>query len=591
MIFELEHCIAPSRQREGLKRLLASGPWCWPADDDDERLAFARRIAQRDVPTLAPGEAPVVAVSDAATSLWVMTAARRAAGRPTEWGNDALAAWDRATIAVPRSLPLLWASVQTSAAHPPLAYHLASWPRPNHSGLPEPLLDRPSFGLSFALAITSRLFNQALPSDLIASAQVGSDGRVSAIAGLADKLEGIRALAPRITRVLIAADQEEASFEGCGLTIKRVASVAAAVTYAFGDRRLAELLVEAGRNRSARSELVASFFRLIADGRGAIVDWTPVESAAALALAEWDDLTDDERIELKFARAVAARHEDNRGELSIPPATWFAGKPMPLRVGLIANLVQQAADTGVPAAADVERLAHAYVTGAHNAHVPQLKLLGALGRLWAVNGRPLDAMRVQENVAEAFFASFEQEQVSYPLTEWYRLAGACGDSLAWTRAEEMRRRIRLIGGFGRHAKPYVDLARARSQIRLGLTDGDDPGRTLRELGDDADIPVHVRWSALRWRVYLGDALEDPELSETVVRVLDAAVEAGGRGASQALLFRTLVELDRLIRLGALDSARTTLGTLASLEPGPIDQLIAAAPESAEPGYVATFYPY
>jgi hypothetical protein len=588
VIFELEHRVVPVRQHDSIKRLLKNAPWCWP-ERDDERRAFASLIADGDIPSLAVGDVAAVTVTDDATSLWLLTGEQRAGWRPTAWGPEAQDAWSRAAVAVPRSLPLLWTSMVAAAARVPLAYHLASWPRSNCCGLPQPILDGPSFGLAFALALTARLFNQQLPDDFVATARIDSDGKVWGVAGIIEKLEGIRALAPRIRRVIVASDQQEEAHDAApDLTIVPVSSIAQAVSIVFNEG-LARLLVRAGSDAETRGELVASFFQLVADGRRAMVDWTPVKNAAALALEKWKcDLAESQVIELEFAHAVAARHEDNQGALPVPPARWFDGKPLPLRVSLIATLVQQAADTGIPSSLEVEALARPYLASAHEAHVPQLKLLGAMGRLWAVNGRPEDALEQQEHVAGALFASFEYEQVSFQLAEWFRLAGACGDVDAWHRADVMLARIVQRGGFSRHSEAFVSLGRARGAVRLGPAAAIDPYPLLEALSTDSEIPVHVRWSATRWRISLDDACG---VRDTAIEAaLDAAASGDHRGATPARIFQTMVTLDRCVRGGDLRLADAVLDTLEVWAAGPVRQLRAAAPRDPA-AYVATFFPY
>src|SRR5205085_2599785 len=90
-----------------------------------------------------------------------------------------------------------------------------------------------------------------------------------------------------------------------------------------------------GSDPERRELLVASFFRLaIRDGRGAVVDWTPVKRGADQVLQEWQGLDPDARWRLELARAVAARHESNGGDPPLPSRSLMQLLPMPIRVAV-----------------------------------------------------------------------------------------------------------------------------------------------------------------------------------------------------------------------------------------------------------------
>src|SRR5262249_29901555 len=154
----------------------------------------------------------------------------------------------------------------------------------------------------------------------------------------------------------------------------------------------------------------------------------PIERAAMRARQEWKPLPDSEQYTLEFATAVAARHDRNAGTLSEPPEAWLSEQPLPVRVQIAANLVQQAADAARPtpdvASMWTRRFANCEPKEAFSS---QLGLLGAEARLWSVSGRPREALRRQEEIARAYWDAFDANPISYPLTEWYRLSGTCDD--------------------------------------------------------------------------------------------------------------------------------------------------------------------
>src|SRR5690606_20874259 len=163
------------------------------------------------------------------------------------------------------------------------------------------------------------------------------------------------------------------------------------------------------------------------------------------------------------------RHESNEGELPLPEPAWLQRRPRTIRVQVLSHLVQQCADTGRPEARVVEALATPEIADDLNeAFVPQLRLHGALCRLWALTG-----------------------EASFPLSEWLRLSAALGDAPSFERASAARGEAQTLGGFGDHGTPYVDLAWARG--RLGLSPGDASALAIvRRLSHDPSVPAHVR---------------------------------------------------------------------------------------------------
>lgn len=95
--------------------------------------------------------------------------------------------------------------------------------------------------------------------------------------GLERKIAGIATLLPRVTDVLVSADQEAEARHVApdGLCVVGVGRAADAIAHVFGNA-LTRLLVEAGSDPERREELTASFFRLALVGSDAMVDWAPV---------------------------------------------------------------------------------------------------------------------------------------------------------------------------------------------------------------------------------------------------------------------------------------------------------------------------
>jgi hypothetical protein len=415
------------------------------------------------------GGVPLVTVDAtlSAAALWVLRIGGAGDGRnaPVNFEADSLQAWEDAATALPRSLPFLWRPVQQARDAPHLASHLVTMQlRDRCMGHPTELRGK-SFGLGFVLAMASWILRVSVPDDLIAIGTVDADGRIEAVEGMCEKIAVIEQHAPRIRRVLLPAQQahEAQAVTTAGLEIVPVDKAARAVELVLGDA-FRNLLRRSGEDPEAREELVDSFFRLVILGRSAAIDWTPVEHGATVALQAWSGLDPAAIWKLRCAQAVAARHESNRGEIPLPDEPVLRSLPAPLRVLAVVHLLQQCADTGQPSIEMAEALSGEHLVPVSEAFVPRLKLWSARARLMAVTGRPEEALRLQEELAQAFLARLEYEEVSYQLTEWYRLAGALEDRQAFTRAREVHARVVRLGGLGFTGSRYVDLALARARL-------------------------------------------------------------------------------------------------------------------------------
>ena len=132
---------------------------------------------------------------------------------------------------------------------------------------------------------------------------------------------------------------------------------------------------------------------------------------------------------------------------------------------------------------------------------------------------------MQQRVARAFVAMFEDAEVSFQLSEWFRLAGRA------RRCRGVRRGPRRLvaqvstppARLTPSGRPYVDLARARAPSSSARSDRARPVDRLDRLAGDLSVPAHLRWSACRWSL---QALEQVgESSESVARLGYMAREA------------------------------------------------------------------
>jgi hypothetical protein len=597
VITALERLSRDPHDQARLREQLDHGPWCWPEEDDTRRIAYVRELDASE-PRMDTGHVPLVTVCGTTVSLWSLRI-----GDPRSdlidsavpLGPVADAAWRAAQLALPRSLPVLCRSVADMARSRRLVNRVASWTAEGIAAA-ERAIDGPSCGLPFALALASIALGRSLPPDFVASAAVDASGRLHSVEHLRLKIEGVCELAPRVRRFVVAASQRDDAERGARgrLEVLGASSVAQALELLLGGD-LAGALLDSARDAEGRTEVVRSFFRLAFAGRDAAIDWTPVEQGARLAAERWSAQLDDEaRFLLAFTAAIAARHQDNaatlhgsRAHMPEPSTDWFRRQPMSVRVGIAAHLAQHAADTGTPDAAAAERWAAPFLPAHLNdAYPSQLRLAGAMARLRAVTGRPREALQVQEQLAAALFQNFEHQATSFQVSEWYRLAGACGDADALERARRFDVSVELLGGYAGEGRYYVRLARAKGMLLLGRSVDYEALGQLQRLCEGR-APDHVRHSARRWLVRALEAA-DREVGRHHREALAAAAREGMSADARKQL--ALVRLDDALRARDGGVAEAALASLREEDPGPVGLLETAA-DGTRAEYVARYYPY
>jgi len=576
-----------------LQKMLSAGPWCWPLDDDSTQNAMA--IVTDGVPSMANGMVPLVAVNDYCASLWVMLPDLDWDSRDlslAELGKTATFAWQTAAAALPRSVRVLWKSVADTASKKPVARHMVALPLEGREVRFDAKLEGTSFGLSFLLAQSSSSLGTPVPPDLIASATVNARGVVGPVDGLDAKLTVVIERAPRIKRFLVAAEQvEEAEFHAAGrLEIVGVSTAAEAIETVFPD--LPTVLSTKGQNPVARRSFVDSVFSLALGAHGSTHDWKPVAEAARLALSQWEDISDDERSRLTLARAIAERHAGNRGDVELPTTDWLASFPLPLRIAIVTHVVQQVADTGSPAATAVVALAQQYQKRGAEAFDEHIKLLGAMARLEAVTGDPSLALDYQTECSLQWMQRFQFREVSFSLSEQFRLAGALGDQAALADAtvvyDELVRRGELSG----LSRAYVDLSRCRAMVM-----SDTPDRALERLQglfDDEHSPVQLQLSAARWLSQAHRKMGDAKSADVVQETLAGIARTATNDIDVVQKYLTLASLDQALADGAAAKAATAVGELQEIEAYPTNHLVASYSEQradSVEAYVQRYYPY
>lgn len=574
-------------------RFLDKHPALWPIEEHARAHHYARRLRPDGAPAPTPGQALVAAVRGGVGEVWGIDVGRAPSGEVGEFVQDALSAWEDAVCALPRHLPVLWTSSVEHTAHPPGALSIYAQNRSVRA-----TLAGRSFGLAFALALASKLVGVALPVDVIATATVSDSGVLGRVDGLRAKLEAVLSVAPRTKRVLVAREQEE---EANALVVELGARERLDVcgyerlgqAYDTCFPSLARHLVEQGRDEAQRVEIVEAFFRLTLIDRHYVSSWRPIAAAAGLAAESWrDSLTTDQVQRLTFARAVARRHYEEAGELFLPDEAWLESFPAPLRIKLLAHVVQQAASTGSPDPTKLVELAERYLPDVSDRFAPHLELVGALGRLKATVFGDLDgALELQHQACHGWAAMFDYDQMTYPLSAMFLHTRALASvdrasAEGWfSHAEKYAHELTRSRGDARH-NPYVRLNRGRALGALGRA-----SRAFELLGplcDDTTLAPDARCSAMRLYCGLGESGRREQLREALLVLADSETSAG--------VYVRLMELDEALVVQDIPRLEELVSAISALRPEltaavfkPIESRAVSALDRAQ--WLASRYPY
>ncbi|MFW6053405.1 MAG: S16 family serine protease [Persicimonas sp.] len=499
---------------------------------------------------------------------------------------ESAAAWETAIDAAAASAPALWGGLRGFRNWSPRAVYGGG-----QGASTDEILNGRSFGLSFVLAILSLAWETPVKVDVAATGVVDGNGRVGDVDGLDAKLIAVWNWAPRVRRILVPQGQvKEARRSVASLgdppEIIGVSRAKEAIELTFPS--LDGLMDEVGD----RQRWVDSVFRLALGRRDELPRWEPVSNAVRRAEEQWfggeSSLSEDSRLRLRVAGAIARRHDGGRAELECAPEAWVDALLRPYRLRYLANLVQQAANCGSPSPERVLELVDERHAEGKDATAEDLKLTGALGRLHYRLGDFDEAFEFERSAAAQWAMRGVFEEVSYPLSFSYLLSGvlesgARFDELStlygqWVSDPRVR-----IGDLA-----FVELARGRARAMLG--EFEDARQVLSQLIGQPDhkaIPDFVRYSACRWYAcctrYISGG-EAPTLDEVARKwfapVLEPLSEQTGKqscDASAAWSYRILNALDEALyrddseaaaRAGAAflaEEPQTLPGLMESLE--------------------------
>lgn len=599
MLKDLRRSRLDVQTRQTLQRKLQRTVRIWPVPDSEEWVR-AVELCDGSVPEESVGATLLVCVSDfvdgrfAAASLLHARIGDAESNRDAmELGDDIGRVRETAATALARSLPLVWRTLNDARDAPMSVVHLVTKPLGDRNVRAPVGISGESFGLALALAMASKILETPLPENLAATAGVGVDGALASVDGLAEKIAVIESEAPRIRKLVVAAaDHAIAQRHASGLEILAFCSLGEAIDEIFGGA-FDQFLRRVGADHETRNEIVDSFFRIAMGGRSSFVDWSPVERGAAVARG-WSSLDETQRFKIELAEAVAARHERNDGHIPVPGDVALSSFPIAMRVAIVTHLIQQCADSPRQDRREIEELVErlGYLVPVREAFPPQLRLRGAWARLLAVTGRPRDALEAQEEVARLWLELLAYEETSFQLAEWFRLAGALFDRAAYDRAVLFEGTVSRLGGLGIRGNFFVDLAKARAAVMLGLDQRSAARMKLVELAANGRVPDHVRHSALRWAAHDADVRGTHPEADDFLRELERS-PASGKGSFGPEVHLALARAERALEVGQDAAASSHIDEAARHDPGPIRNLIDAAADAREDRvrYVLRFYPY
>lgn len=489
--------------------------------------------------------------------------------------RSSVAAWQRSRWALGLTLPCLWRLPEVQPAGATL---VGSVPRKGARPSPEGLLTGASFGLAFFLEMAVRALGLRPRSGVVALAGVTADARPQPVDGVAEKVAVAVAL-DVVGASLVLVDpcnlgEARAAARGRGVRVAAVPDLRTALTLVFG-AAVEKRVVALGVTAEDREALSRSLHDVVLRGEPC-GGWAPVERMARLALKSWPVTGSGSVVEwrLAFVAGVAARHQRNAGAL--PPVTRATLRRLVptagARLRVIAQYVQQAVDTGRPSARELRQLLRGTRPRTADAFAEHAFILGGIGRLDAVTGRPERAIATARVAACRLLDLQQGKEASRPLSEWFRLAGTLRRPDAFLEAESFlkeleRRHVRLPA----LSRLYVELARGRALAGLGRTR--EAVAVLRVVQRRALERQHheIAGSATRWLARCG---------QIVARPRDP-------------IFATLMGLDRAIADEDNVQARVALRRLARREPGLLRHLTRAARDSGRDlsKAVQEYYPY
>ncbi|MDO9016901.1 MAG: hypothetical protein Q8S73_20450 [Deltaproteobacteria bacterium] len=551
----LTDLLNPDASNRARRSIALATPGLWPASPE---LA-ARALAQGFSPPgaqLPRGVAWIVSVDERVPSvpaaLWWLTTASAADDWTAEFVHDAARSLASARRHALRDLPV----VCTLNAPPARSWRAVLKCAEPDLAVPT-VLKGTSFGLAMCIAQGALALDQAVPADLLATAEVLPDGWLESVGGLEQKLRVVVRGGLGITRLFVAFEQKK---EAEDILAGYGAELFGRTITVYGPRTLREafgLLFEdlsgivAARWTSAAGGAAAAgtldeLWRVTLAGDHEMLCWSGVERAARLFKTTLGAVDPGRARRADAIAAIASRHQGRGTLLGIPEDEWLLDLPKPIRLRYIAHAVQSAADHGDGSEDCYLDLAGRYVARRGDRFGEDLRVRGAVGRVLATLERYEEASATLAEAVSDWFAIELDHEASYALCEWVRVLGLN------EKASELDHVAREHGARIEHHPQTSTLSIGFQRLALGVawTRLRRWDNALAELASDLDWDhlAPLRGARLRWlarahverdagraielRRELGDlARRDAgERTNHLLATMDAALEADDAGA-------------------------------------------------------------
>ena len=518
----------------------------------DPRWAAAQRyLPGWGTATEAPlGTAPVVAVQGNRVHLLLLglrdrlpQELTRALGAPIALHPETTSALNQLCWHLPRWLPVLAAHRGRRATDLQL-FSVDSWdptqPAASATHAPPPRVDGRSLLLSALAALVSDLVDVPVARDAAFSADIDfASGRLAPVIEPERKWQGLRVMLPNLRQLFTAPTASRSDHDGI-CAVSRVEHVLEALG-------LSAALVE--QLRLHRDRPVRQLVAATLAGRALLHSWNAIAGGATTLLP---DAPPQERVLLRFVRAVALRHDGRDPAVDdMPPAgvlceaaqaTGLNLDPDEVRAHWVqhhTDLILDAEPQAHRALAERVEAIVAQLQADHPVWPAALKLLGAWARHRGVLGPPQDgpdALALSALCCDRWLRARLGHEASYPLSEVWRLTGALPfDPATYAAAAALHTRwTSQPGAVTADNLGFVHLAALRACVLLleeghplsrelvrclGLPDAADPTAALDEALQrvasgqvSPDLP-HLRAAACRWQMRLRRAWPEHTLAQ------------------------------------------------------------------------------
>ncbi len=488
-----------------------------------------------------PGRIILLSANDEGGAAWACELDAPAGRRLIPLGDVAKLAWQSARAAANTAARIQFRPIGDVQAPGGLVY------RNHESSAVAPTVDGASFGLGFALVQLSLSWGIAVPAGWSCSAAVDARGVLHPVGRLEAKLRAASLV--DVERVLVSIDQDTSRH--ADVQCVAVATLQDAIALLWPE--LATWFDANWGTAAKLTELARNLRDLHRQGHAVVSNWRAVADTAARAI-ELAGPDHPERSSLGRSREVARRHAANAGELQLPNDAELAALCEPDRTDVIADMVQQAADTGCVAPADTLKWANSRRTRfGKDAFPSDLKVLGAMARAAWVLGDGESAVAWAEEVVLGWLAREREQDASRPLAAWLKVAALLGDSLGFDRALHIAtkrvqpfcpQRFWLDEAMGVGLAVVQQYSEATERLTAVLRGGDDVfghvrGSACRYLLAMPEVDVSLRDEALRWLA--GDKLGENGRKYCALADLDAALAQGKLGSARSAFEQVLAE--------------------------------------------------